>query len=157
MAFMVQETGTNLYSGVLRFYTLTDVRRYLKDLLERYQRDYDKSSNVIGSLLRTEGGKGMEVIMSKGWAKVGSMFVNVSDPDKGGMEVTFQLVTEMKPRISKTEEILKTFDSVEQLPIQGDATFLLYLHGGIPERLVIDSTEGRPESFNFKGDFATVQ
>jgi hypothetical protein len=154
---MVQETGTDLYSGVLRFYTLNDVRRYLKELLERYQRDYDRSSNVIGSLLRTEGGKGMEVIMSKGWAKVGSMFVNASDPDKGGMEVTFQLVTEMKPRISKTEEILKTFDQVEQLPVEANSTYLLYLHGGIPERLVIDSTEPPPESFSFKGDYATVQ
>jgi len=153
---LIQETGTTMYSGVIRFYSLNDVRKYLKELLEKYQRDYDKSSNVIGSLLRTEGGKGMEVIMSKGWAKVGSMFVNVSDPEKGGMEVTFQLVTEMKPRISKTEEVLKTFESVEGLPIQGDSTFLLYLHGGIPERLVIDSTEGRPELYNFKGDYETA-
>lgn len=153
---MIQETGTTLYSGVLRFYSLTDVRKYLKELLERYQRDFDRSSNVIGSLLRTEGGKGMEVIMSKGWAKVGSMFVNVSDPEKGGMEMTFQMVTEMKPRIARTEEVLKAFDSVEGLPIQTDATYLLYLHGGIPERLVVDSTETKPEIFSFKGDFATV-
>ena len=154
---MIQETGSAMYTGILRFYSLGDVRKYLKELLERYQRDFDRSSNVIGSLLRTEGGKGMEVIMSKGWAKVGSMFVNVSDPEKGGMEVTFQLVTEMKPRISKTEEVLKTFESIEALPIQGDATFLLYLHGGVPERLVVDTSETRPESFSFKGDFATAE
>ena len=153
---MVQETGSMMFSGVIRFYSLNDVRKYLKELLERYQRDYDKSSNVIGSLLRTEGGKGMEVIMSKGWAKVGSMFVNVSDPDKGGMEVTFQLVTEMKPRISKTEEVLKTFDSVEGLPIPSEATFLLYLHGGVPERLVVDTTERREPNYAFKGAFDTV-
>ena len=153
---MIQETGSTMYSGVIRFYSLNDVRKYLKELLEKYQREYDRSSNVIGSLLRTEGGKGMEVIMSKGWAKVGSMFVNVSDPEKGGMEVTFQMVTEMKPRISKTEEVLKTFESVEGLPIEPDSTFLLYLHGGIPERLVVDSTEGRPELFNYKGDYETV-
>jgi hypothetical protein len=145
-----------MYSGVIRFYNLSDVRKYLKELLERYQRDYDKSSNVVGSLLRTEGGKGMEVIMSKGWAKVGAMFVNVADPEKGGMEMTFQLVTEMRPRISKTEETLKTFENVEALPIPADATFLLYLHGGIPERLVIDSTEPKPELFAYKGDFATI-
>jgi len=154
---VIQETGSAMYTGILRFYSLGDVRKYLKELLERYQRDFDRSSNVIGSLLRTEGGKGMEVIMSKGWAKVGSMFVNVSDPEKGGMEVTFQLVTEMKPRISKTEEVLKTFESIEALPIQGDATFLLYLHGGVPERLVVDTSETRPESFSFKGDFATAE
>ncbi len=145
-----------MYSGIIRFYALADVRKYMKELLERYQKDYDRSSNVIGNLLRAEGGKGMEVIMSKGWAKVGAMFVDVTDPEKGGMELTFQLVTEMKPRISKTEEVLKTFEGVEQLPIPADATFLLYLHSGIPERLVIDTTETKPESFSFKGDFATV-
>jgi len=154
---VIQETGTNLYSGILRFYSLNDVRKYMKELLEHYQRDYDRSSNVIGSLLRTEGGKGMEVIMSKGWAKVGAMFVDVTDPEKGGMELTFQLVTEMKPRISKTEEVLKTFESVEALPVPADASFLLYLHSGIPERLVIDTTESRPEAYVFKGDYATVQ
>ncbi|HXY56648.1 MAG TPA: hypothetical protein VEH01_03450 [Nitrososphaerales archaeon] len=154
---MIQETGTNLYSGILRFYSLNDVRKYMKELLERYQRDYDRSSNVIGSLLRAEGGKGMEVIMSKGWAKVGAMFVDVTDPEKGGMELTFQLVTEMKPRISKTEEVLKTFESIESLPIATEATFLLYLHSGIPERLVIDTTEAKPELYNYKGDYATVQ
>jgi hypothetical protein len=154
---VVQETGTILYSGVLRFYALNDVRKYMKELLERYQRDYDKSSNVIGALLRTEGGKGMEVIMSKGWAKVGAMFVDATDPEKGGMELTFQLVTEMKPRISKTEEVLKTFESVEALPIPAEASFLLYLHSGIPERLVIDTTESKPEAYAFRGEFATIE
>ena len=136
---------------------MNDVRKYMKNLLERYQRDYDRSSNVIGSLLRAEGGKGMEVIMSKGWAKVGAMFVDVTDPDKGGMELTFQLVTEMRPRISKTEEVIKTFESVEALPIATEATFLLYLHNGIPERLVIDTTETKPEAYTYKGDYVTVQ
>ena len=154
---MVQETGTDLYSGILRFYALNDVRKYMKTLLERYQREYDRSSNVIGSLLRTEGGKGMEVIMSKGWAKVGAMFVDVTDPDKGGMELTFQLVTEMRPRIAKTEEVLKTFESVEALPIPTDATFLLYLHSGIPERLVIDTTEPKPEAYVYKAEYETRQ
>jgi len=108
---------------------------------------------VIGSLLRTEGQKGMEVIMSKGWAKVGGIFVNISEPEKGGMEVIFQLVTEMKPRLAKTEEVLKTFESVEQLPIPEEATFLLYLRGGVPERLVVDTTEKKPEAYGFKGKF----
>jgi len=153
---VVQETGTELYSGIIRFYNLNDIKKYMKGLLERYQREYDRSSNVIGSLLRAEGGKGMEVIMSKGWAKVGAMFVDATDPEKGGMELTFQLVTEMKPRIAKTEEVLKTFDTVEALPIPTDATFLLYLHGGIPERLVIDTTEPKPESYAYKGEYETT-
>ena len=153
---MIPETGVSTISGVLRFYSLTDVRRYLKDLLDGYQREYDKSSNIIGSMLRSEGKKGMEVIMSKGWAKAGSLFVNVEDSEKGSMEVVFQIVNEMKPRVTKTEEALKTFESVEGLPIPDDATFLLYLRGGVPERLIVDSKETRPKKFIFNGKFQTV-
>ena len=150
---MVSETGVSMYSGVIRFYSLADLRKYLKELLERYQREFDRSSNVIGSLLRTEGQKGMEVIMSKGWAKVGSIFVNIQEPEKGSMEVVFQLVTEMKPRLAKTEEVLKTFEAVEQLPIPEEASFLLYLRGGVPERLVVDTTEPKPTPYALKGKF----
>jgi hypothetical protein len=152
---VIQETGVNLFSGVKRFYSLGAVRSYLKDLLDKYQKEYDKSSNVIGSMLRSEG-RGMEVIMSKGWAKVGSMFVNIEEPERGGMEVVFQLVTEMKPRLAKTEEVLKTFETVEALPIPVDATFLLYLRGGVPERLVIDTLDVKPEVYAFKGKYETV-
>ena len=152
---MIQETGVNLFSGVVRFYSLAAVRAYLKDLLDKYQKEYDKSSNVIGAMLRSEG-RGMEVIMSKGWAKVGSMFVNLEEPERGGMEVVFQLVTEMKPRLAKTEEVLRTFETIEALPIPVDATFLLYLRGGVPERQVVDTLDMKPEAYAFKGKYETV-
>jgi len=153
---VIPETGVSTVSGVLRFYSLTDVRRFLKETLDEYQKQYDKSSNVIGSMLRSEGQKGTEVIMSKGWAKVGSLFVNVTDPEKGGMEIVFQIVNEMKPRVAKTEEVLKTFESVEGLPIPDDASFLLYLRGGIPERIVVDTREPRPQRFTYDGRFIAV-
>jgi len=153
---VIPETGVSAISGVKRFYSLSDVRRYLKELLDNYQREYDKSSNVIGSLLRSDGGKGMEVIMSKGWAKVGALFVNITDSEKGGMEVVFQIVNEMKPRVVKTEEVLKSFDSIEGLPIPDDATFLLYLRGGVPERLIVDTIETKPQKFLFNAKFKTA-
>ncbi len=153
---LIPETGISMVSGVIRFYTLSDVRRYLKEQLDTYQREYDKSSNVIGSMLRSEGQKGMEMIMSKGWAKVGSIFVNLSDPEKAGMEIVFQLVNEMKPRVVKTEEVLKAFESVEGLPIPDDATFLLYLRAGVPERLVVDTNERRPPKYGFNGKFKMI-
>ena len=152
---MIPETGGSAITGVLRFYSLNDVRRYLKGLLDTYQREYDKSSNVIGSLLRSDEGKTMEVIMSKGWTKVGSLYVNAADSERGAMEVVFQIVNEMKPRLAKTEEVLKSFDSVEGLPIPDDATFLLYLRGGVPERLIVDTIETKPQKFLMSGRFKT--
>ena len=142
-------------SGVLRFYSLSDVRRYLKELLDTYEREYDKSSNMVGSLLRSDGGKTMEVIMSKGWTKAGNLFVNMTDSERGAMEVVFQIVEEMKPRLAKTEAVLRSFDAVEGLPIPEDATFLLYLRGGVPERLIVDTVETKPQKFLLNGRFRT--
>ncbi len=150
---MTPETGLSAISGVMRFYSISDVRRYLKELLDMYQKEYDKSSNIIGSLLRSDEGKAMQVIMSKGWTKVGGLYVNAADPERGAMEVVFQIVNEMKPRLAKTEEVLKLFDSVEGLPIPDDATLLLYLRGGVPERLIVDTVETKPPKFLLSGRF----
>ncbi|MGD1054671.1 MAG: hypothetical protein ABR867_01125 [Nitrososphaerales archaeon] len=152
---MNPETGVSAITGVIRFYSLADVRRYMKELLDEYQREYDKSSNIIGSLLRSDGGKSMEVIMSKGWTKVGSLILNMADSEKGAMEVVFQIVNEMKPRIAKTEQVLRSFDSIEALPIPENATFLLYLRDGVPERLIVDTVETKPQKFLFNGKFKT--
>ena len=142
-------------TGVLRFYSLSDVRRYLKELLGTYEREYDKSSNMIGSLLRSDEGKTMEIIRSKGWTKVGNLFVNMADSEKGAMEVVFQIVGELKPRLAKTEAVLRSFDTVEGLPIPEDATFLLYFRDGVPERLIIDTVETKPQKFLLNATFKT--
>jgi hypothetical protein len=153
---VIPETGVSTVTGVIRFYSLAEVRRYLKEMLDSYQREYDKSSNVMGSMLRSDGSKGMQVIVSKGWAKVGAIYVNIADSEKGGMEVVFQIVNEMKPRLAKVEEVLKSFDAVEGLPVPDDATFLLYLRGGVPERLIVDSVETRPPKFKLEEKYRAV-
>lgn len=154
---MRPEAGVETMSGVLRFYALSDVRRYLKEVLDRYQREYDKSSNIIGAMLRSDGGKSMEVIMSKGWTKIGSLFVNMADTQKGRMEVVFQIVNELKPKLAKTEEVIRSFEALEGLPIPDDATFLLYLRAGIPERLIVDSLDTKPPKYMFSGKYKVVE
>ncbi len=153
---MKPEAGMDITSGLIRFYNLEDVRRYIKNLLDAYQREFDRSSNVIGSMLRDRTKNGQEVIQSRGWTKVGEVIVNSIEPGRGSMEIIFSLLNEMKPRIAKTEEILKSFDLVENLPIQEDVTYLLFLHNGVPERLIIDSTVKRPEKYAFAAAFKTV-
>jgi hypothetical protein len=59
----------------------------------------------------------------------------------------------MKPRVAKTEAVLRSFDTVEGLPIPEDATFLLYLRGGVPERLIVDTVETKPQKFLLNGKF----
>lgn len=153
---MIEETGVRAFSGVLKFDSIIEVRQYLKELLRSYEKEYDKSSNKVGLLLRAQGEKGMEVVMSEGWSRVGDMYVNTENSKKGKVEVLFQLVTDMKPRVKKTEEVLKGFDAVEALPIGENTDFLLYMRMGVPERLIVEPAEPKPEAYSFNGTYLTV-
>ncbi len=153
---MKPEAGQDITSGTLRFYSIEDMRKHIKGLLDSYQREYDRSSNVIGSMLRDKSKNAQEVIQSRGWSKVGDVFVNSTEPGRASMEMIFLLLNEMKPRIAKTEEILKSFDLVENLPIPEDVTFLLFVRNGVPERIIFDSTVKRPERYGFKANYLTV-
>jgi hypothetical protein len=154
---MSPEVGIYGFTGLLRFYSLADMRKYLKDLLDAYQREFDKTANIAGSMLRSEGKKAsMEVIMSKGWQKVGEFFINIEDFERAQVEISFQIVNEIKPKVSKVESILKEFDQVEQMPLPQDVTFLLYVKSGIPERIIVDQNEKKPEKFQYTGEYITV-
>jgi len=153
---MKPESGMELITGLIRFYSFEDMRKYIKDLLDAYQRELDRSSNIIGSLLRDKGKKGEEIIKAKGWSKVGGVFVNSMDPELGSMEVVFQMMNEMKPRVAKTDEVLRTFDLVENLPVEETATYLLFLRAGVPERIIIDSQVQQPPRYEYAAKMKTV-
>jgi hypothetical protein len=153
---MKPESGMELITGLIRFYSMEDMRKYIKELLDGYQRELDRSSNVIGSLLRDKGKKGDEIIKSRGWSKVGGVFVNSMEPELGNMEIVFQMLNEMKPRVAKTDEVLRLFDLVEDLPVEESSTYLLFLRAGVPERIIIDSKVERPSKYAYAAKMRTV-
>jgi len=153
---MKPESGMELTTGLIRFYALEDMRKYIKELLDSYQRELDRASNTIGSLLREKGKKGEEIIKAKGWTKVGGIFVNSEEPELGSMEIVFQMLNEMKPRVAKTDEVLRSFDLVENLPIEESCTYVLFLRAGVPERIIVDSKVTRPQRYEYEAKMATV-
>jgi len=153
---MKPESGMEFITGLVRFYSLEDMRKYIKELLDAYQRELDRSSNIIGSLLRDKGKKGEEIIKAKGWTKVGGVFVNSMEPELGSMEVVFQMLNEMKPRVAKTDEVLRSFDLVENLPVEENCTFLLVLRSGVPERIIVDSNVLQPPKYEYAAKLRSV-
>ncbi len=153
---MKPESGLELTTGLIRFYTLEDMRKYIKTLLDGYQRELDRASNIIGSLLREKGKKGEEIIKARGWAKVGGIFVNSEEPVLGSMEIVFQMMNEMKPRVARTDEVLRSFDLVENLPLEEGSTFVLFLRAGVPERIIVDSKVQRPPRYEYAAKMKAV-
>jgi hypothetical protein len=153
---MEPESGMGFVTGLMRFYSVDDMRLYIKALLDSYEQELDRSSDVIGALLRDKGKKGDEIIKARGWTKVGAVFVNSTDPELGSMEVVFQMLNELKPRVAKTREVLRSFDVIGDLPIAQSSTFLLFLRAGVPERIIVDSTVQQSPRYEYAGKMRTV-
>jgi hypothetical protein len=150
------EEAVNVASGIVKFSSLEDMEGYVKALCESYQKECDALSEVVATMYRGELDRRADGVASMAWQKVGSLFVNMADPDMGMIEVALQLYSEMKPRLAKTSEVLEKFNLMGELSVPADARFLLYVRNGVPERILVERPGGESEKFNFSATYLTT-
>jgi hypothetical protein len=131
-------------TGIRRFDSSREVRLFLKQLLESYEKSRDLIDAVSGEILRN--GRLPEQAQSKGWFKVGNLFLNKTDPTRAGLDIMFQILRETRPKISALEEALKAIGRFEEFTIPEKTAFLLYLRDGIPERIVVGEAASPKEA-----------
>jgi hypothetical protein len=144
------EGGVNAVSGVLRFENLSDLEDYVRAMLMVYRQEYEKASDFIGSSFRATGERPPVRLSAESWDMVGPLFVNSKAFERGQMDVAMQLLNDLKPRISKTEEVVDGFNVLETLQIPLTSSFLLYMRNGTPERLIVDpNAEPKDDRYSF--------
>ncbi len=173
---------TRLASGLVKFFSRDELKRFLKSLADSYTTQAEQYGDRLGSILRGTGGdsgqppskgdtlpeektkntktpKGQEdkgKTKSKGWVKMGSLLVNVSDPKTGMTEVLFQLHEESKSKLEKATAALKSFEELSSTTMPQDASYWLQLRNGVPERIVIGPQEKKSSAFSFDATFRLV-
>jgi hypothetical protein len=177
--------GTELSAvGVVKFFTKEELKRHLKLLVEQYQAQGQKYGDQLGGLLRTleqeksaskaapkeakeskeskdskdskDKNQSNQRAQARGWVKMGSMLVNVSDPGGAMAEVLYQLHEDVKAKLVKSTEALKSFDELSNTTIPEAGLYYLQMKNGIPERIVVDLQTARRNAFNFSADFKLV-
>ena len=163
-------------SGLLRFYSKDEVKRYIRSLVENYQAQEKTFGDTLGSLLRTleqekaavkaqpkeqkdkDKGKSQESqkAMARGWVKMGSMAVNISDPNGALAEVLFQLHQEVKAKLEKASDALKSYEELNSSAIPEAGMYYLQVRGGVPEKVIVDLQSKKRAPFNFASDFKLV-
>ncbi len=157
-------------SGLVRFFSKDELKRFLKTLVERYQVENQKYGDQLGGLLRTlEQEKAAAKsapkeakpkidpkIPTRGWVKMGSLMINSSDPSGATAEVLYQLHEEVKTRLAKTSEALKSFEDLSSTAIPEAGLYYLMMKNGVPERVVVDLQSLKKDAFNFSADFRLV-
>lgn len=150
------EGGVYAVSGVLRFESMTALREYISALLDVYSTEYARTTEVIASLYRSMGENASHGVAIDSWERVGELFVDAKSMEKGQIDVALQLLNDLKPKLSKVEEIVNNSRRLEELPVPVSSTFLLYMRNGTPERVIVDHGETRAEKFAFTDEYELV-
>ena len=160
-------------SGLIRFFTKDELRRYLKTLVENYQAQDRTFGDSLGGLLRTleqekaavkaqskeqKDGKAQPApnAVARGWVKMGTMAVNITGPNGAMAEVLFQLHEEVKGKLAKASEALKSYEDSNNTAIPDAGLYYLQIRNGVPERVVVDLQSKKRSPFSFTQDFKLV-
>jgi hypothetical protein len=158
-----------LNSGLVKFVSRESATAYLEALLEYYKARQEEYGHQLGEHLRSAPGapppkekqekeqkkeKGQPQT-ARGWTRVGSLPVNVSDPQGALAQATLRIVEDYKGRVEKVSEALKSFKDVDSLSQAGTRSYTLFVFKGVPEGVIVEEAPKR-EAFAFAARFRAV-
>ena len=156
----------------MKFYSQAEITKYLKEVAEYYQKEAEKYGDKLGGMLRTGPGEAASKDEKKqekgdkkpdqkgktggGWVKMGSLMLNTANSGPATTEVMYQIHEDLKQKLARTNEALKSFEQNASTLIPQNATFQLYVRNGVPERLIVEAQEAKKAVFNFDAKFRVV-
>jgi hypothetical protein len=167
----------DLAVGLVKFYSHEELTKFLRELAEYYQKEAEKYGDKLGSMLRTgpsesapkkedkkqekddkkgEKGDPKQRPGAGGWIRMGSIMINTVNPEAANTEVMYQVHEELKVKLARTNEALKSFETSANTLIPHNTVLQLYIKNGIPERIIVETQEVKKATFNFDGKFRIV-
>ena len=162
-----------LSTGMMKFLSQAEITKFLRELAEYYQKEAEKYGDKLGSMLREDPraaapkdekkqdkgdkkGEQKPKITSGGWTKMGSLLLNTSNTGPATTEVMYQAHEDLKQKLARTNEALKSFEQNANTLIPQSATIQLYIRNGVPERIIVEAEEAKKATFNFDAKFRVV-
>jgi hypothetical protein len=163
----------DLATGLMKFYSQAEITKYMKDVAEYYQKEAEKYGDKLGGMLRTGPGESAPKDEKKqdkgdkkneqkgkavggGWIKMGTLMLNTANTGPAMTEVMYQIHEDLKQKLARTNEALKSFEQSANTLIPQNAVLQLYVRNGVPERIIVEAGEAKKEVFNFDGRFRVV-
>jgi len=156
----------------MKFYSQAEITKYLKEVSEYYQKEAEKYGDKLGGMLRGGGesvtkeekkqDKGDKKNEQKGkptgggWVKMGTLMLNTANTGPATTEVMYQIHEDLKQKLARTNEALKSFEQNANTLIPQNAIIQLYVRNGVPERIIVEAGEAKKAVFNFDGRFRVV-
>ena len=150
-----------LPSKLVKFYSRDEIVKFLKSLLEGYQKEAEKYGDRLGTLMRTNPQEAAKIdpkgkSISKGWMKLGTLMVNVSDPSRATTEVMYQAHDDIKQKLASATAALSSFEQGANSVIPENMIYLLFLRNGIPERIIAQNPDAKRDTFAFAASYKVI-
>ena len=163
----------DLATGLVKFYSQAEILKFLREVAEYYQKEAEKYGDKLGTILRTgpsESAPREEKKQDKGdkkpdqkakpggggWIKMGTLMLNTSNSATATTEVMYQAHEDLKQKLARTNEAMKSFEQNANTMMPQSVTFQLYMRNGVPERIIVEAEEAKKTAFNFDGKFRVV-
>ena len=159
---------------MVKFYSAAEAVKYLRDAVEGYQRESEMYGDRLGSMLRTtqatvsppkeekkqdKGDKKNDQKSRPGtatWVKMGSLLLSPTNPGTATAEVIYTILEDLKSKLARTSEALKSFELNLNTLIPSNVTFQMYMRNGVPERIIIEGEGVKGSLFRFDGQYRVV-
>lgn len=148
----LSEIKPTVAPGIIRFDSVKSLKRYLKRLLDLYQMEVDSYGETVAEFMRDILQREKEQMVaaenntkqnSVTWQKMGWLLVEMTDPLVGKNDVMLLALEESKAKLSRTSNALKSFEELAQYQVPENIYAVLYLRGGVPERIIFDTSAQR--------------
>jgi hypothetical protein len=163
----------DLTTGLFKFQNLEELLKYLRDASEYYQKEAEKYGDKLGSALRTSPGEAKPASEEKknekgdkkgdqkkagggSWVKMGTLMLSTSGSPSASTEVMYQVHEDLKLKLAKTNEAIKSLEQNASTLIPQGSIFSLYVRNGVPERVIADVEAKKKPAFSFDGKFRVV-
>ena len=164
----------DLGTGLLKFYSQAELTKYLKESADYYQKEAEKYGDKLGGMLRGGPGESAPKDEKKqdkgdkkgdqkgrpagggGWVKMGTLMLSTASSGPASTEVMYQIHEELKQKLARTNEALKSLEQNANTLMPQNATFQLYVRNGVAERIIVEPQEVKKEAFNYDGKFRVV-
>ncbi len=148
-------------SRLVKFYSRDEIVKFMKSLLEGYQKEAEKYGDKLGTLMRTNPQEAAKIdpkgkIISKGWMKMGTLMVNVSDPSHASTEVMYLVHDDLKLKLASASAALSSFEQGANSVIPENMVYFLFLRNGTPEKIIAQNPDARRETFAFSGSYKVI-
>lgn len=162
----------DISTGLMRFYSQAEVLKYMKEVAEYYEKESAKYGDKLGGMLRSGPGEAAKEEKKQdkgdkkgdqkpkgqggGWIKMGTLLLNTTNSGPAQTEVMYQIHEELKQKLARVNEAIKSFEQNASTLIPQTATFVLYVRNGVPERMIVEAEEAKKTAFAFDGKFRVV-